>query len=85
MKNQAIAAGFQDAFQLTWALGMAGIDILDYRKASNGSPRLFLERDPRGCLGLAFKSPEIENKERALVGIRHKGCELVWKLTEAKI
>lgn len=80
VKNQAITAGFQDAFKLSWKLAMAEVDVLDYRKGQHGQPRLFVASDPRGALGLAFGPPDIESKEKCLVGIRIDGCELVWKL-----
>lgn len=81
MKNQPIAAGFQDGFKLAWSLGIAGVEVVDYRKAANGSPRLFVERDPREALRLGSGyTLDIESKEKSLVGIRFGGCELVWRV-----
>ena len=80
MKNQDIAAGFQNAFQVAWQLGIAGVEVIDYRKAPNGRPRLLVEVDPRGPLSLPFGAPDIQSPEKGHIGIWHKGCDLVWKL-----
>lgn len=80
MKNQAVAAGFQDGFKLAWQLGIAGVEVIDYRMSKAGGPRLWVAVDPRGPLSLPFGPPDIQNTERQLVGIRHAGCELVWSL-----
>ena len=76
MINQDVTAGLQAAFQLSWRLGMAGVEVKDLRKAKSGCIRFLVDQDPRGPLRLPFQAPEIQ--EDKVIGIEHAGCELVW-------